>query len=283
MGFLERAIRKGIREGVGKAVGDAISKAIEPTASNLANKAAEHIDNMAANNQAAQPKAPSGLENAFSNLERAAQNYTTEMSRNLKICPACGKGATAENTFCPECGEKLPEKTVAEGAVCSSCGKQNPVGTKFCTDCGAKLPCAIEEENAQQKKDAAVLEEWKNLLDAYPVWHFGGKNYNIEDYGDHIMFSADFENNAYAARNSVEQYKQVLLQNGFRQAGQYPSAEHLYKKVDGICYHVDTEHCFEGDSDCPCIYFLTGEPTGGFDYVKPEPKKPLGFKDLFNL
>lgn len=283
MGFLERAIRKGIREGVGKAVGDAISKAIEPTASNLANKAAEHIDNMSANNQAAQPKAPSGLENAFSNLERAAQNYTTEMSRNLKICPACGKGATAENTFCPECGEKLPEKTVAEGAVCSSCGKQNPVGTKFCTDCGAKLPCAIEEENAQQKKDAAVLEEWKNLLDVYPVWHFGGKNYNIEDYGDHIMFSADFENNANAARNSVEQYKQVLLQNGFRQAGQYPSAEHLYKKVNGICYHVDTEHCFEGDSDCPCIYFLTGEPTGGFDYVKPEPKKPLGFKDLFNL
>ena len=54
-------------------------------------------------------------------------------------------------------------------------------------------------------------------------------------------------------------------------------------RIDGVVYNVDTEHCFEGDSDCPCIYFLTGEPTGGFDYVKPEPKKPLGFKDLFNF
>ncbi len=282
MGFLERAIRKGIREGVGKAVGDAISKAIEPTATNFANKAAEHLDN-ATNNAAAQQRTPSGFENAFSNLERAAQNYTTEMSKNLKICPVCGKGATAEKSFCPACGEKLPEKTVAEGAVCNSCGKQNPVGTKFCTDCGAKLPSAIEEETAQKIKDDNVIAQWSNLLDVYPVWNCGGKNYNIEDYGDHIMFSADFENNDYAARNAVEQYRQLLLQNGFRQAGQYPAPEHLYKKIDGVCYHVDTEHCFEGDSDCPCIYFLTGEPTGGFDYVKPEPKKPLGFKDLFNF
>ena len=76
-------------------------------------------------------------------------------------------------------------------------------------------------------------------------------------------------------------YCQILLQNGFRQAGQYPNKEHLYKMIDGICYHVDTEHCFDGDPDCPNIYFLLGEPTGGFYYVKEEPKKQqLDLDDL---
>jgi len=28
---------------------------------------------------------------------------------------------------------------------------------------------------------------------------------------------------------------------------------------------------------------LTGEPHGGFDYVKPEPKKMTGWQDLFKL
>ena len=69
--------------------------------------------------------------------------------------------------------------------------------------------------------------------------------------------------------------------NGFRQAGEYPSVEHLYKRVDGVVYHVDTEHCFEGDSDCPSIGFDKSEPRGGFDYVKPEPKKKTSFLDLF--
>ena len=59
--------------------------------------------------------------------------------------------------------------------------------------------------------------------------------------------------------------------------------EHLYKRTDGIVYHADTEHCFEGDPECPQIYFDRSEPTGGFDYVKPEPKKQLELKDLKGL
>ena len=51
--------------------------------------------------------------------------------------------------------------------------------------------------------------------------------------------------------------------------------------IDGVCYHVDTEHCFEGDSDCPAIGFDKSEPYGGFNYVKPEPKKKTSFMDLF--
>ena len=46
---LERAIRRGVSQGIGRAVGDAIGKAIEPTTTDLANKAAGHIDNAAGN------------------------------------------------------------------------------------------------------------------------------------------------------------------------------------------------------------------------------------------
>ena len=77
MGFLERAIRKGISQGVGDAIGKAVSQAIEPKATELANKAAAHIDNAAAQTIQHTSTASSGLENAFSNLERAANNYAT--------------------------------------------------------------------------------------------------------------------------------------------------------------------------------------------------------------
>ena len=51
MGFLERAIRKGVSQGVGRAMGEALSKAIEPHANELANKAAQRIDEAAAKNE----------------------------------------------------------------------------------------------------------------------------------------------------------------------------------------------------------------------------------------
>ena len=70
--------------------------------------------------------------------------------------------------------------------------------------------------------------------------------------------------------------------NGFREAGQYPDRAHLYKKINGKCYHVDTEHCFEGSMERPEIWFNIQEPSGGFDYVKPEPKQQTRF-DLNDL
>ena len=79
----------------------------------------------------------------------------------------------------------------------------------------------------------------------------------------------------------MEQYRQILLANGFRQAGQYPSVQQLFKRIDGVVYNVDTEHCFDGDADTACIGFCIREPYGGFDYVKPEPKKKTSFMDLF--
>ncbi len=281
---LERAIRRGVSQGIGRAVGDAIGKAIEPTATDLANKAAGQIDNAAGNINNQTQQQGGGFQGAFANLERSVTNYATEMGKNMKVCPACEKPTSSDKKFCPECGTALPEHTIAEGAVCTSCGKQNAIGTKFCQDCGAKLPAAIQEEQAAAEKAAKVLAEWDVKLAQYPKWNCGGGNYYIEDYGDYISFSADFKGNHLAAANAVEQYRQILLQNGFTQAGQYPSIAHLYKKIGDTCYHVDTEHCFEGDPDCPNIGFSISEPSGGFDYVKPEPKQGFsGLKDLFGL
>lgn len=276
MGFLERAIRRGVSDAVGKAIG----KAIEPTVTDLTNKAANAIDQSVQNTEQ-QVARSSGLEGAMANLERSVQGYATEAAKNMKVCPNCNKPTTADKKFCPDCGTQLPEQTVAQGAVCPSCGKQNAIGTKFCQDCGTKLPAAIAEEQAQADRDAAVMAEWDAKLPQYPKWTCGGTKMYIDDYDTHYIFGAEFGGNATAAGRAVSEYRQVLLQNGFRQAGEYPSVEHLYKRVDGVVYHVDTEHCFEGDPDCPSIGFDKSEPRGGFDYVKPEPKKKTSFLDLF--
>ena len=276
MGFLERAIRRGVSDAVGKAIG----KAIEPTVTDLTNKAANAID-QAAQNTEQQVARSSGLEGAMANLERSVQGSATEAAKNMKVCPNCNKPTTADKKFCPDCGTQLPEQTVAQGAVCPSCGKQNAIGTKFCQDCGTKLPAAIAEEQAQADRNAAVMAEWDAKLPQYPKWSCGGTKMYIDDYGTHYIFGAEFNGNETAAQRAVSEYRQVLLQNGFCQAGEYPSVEHLYKRVDGVVYHVDTEHCFDGDPDCPSIGFDKSEPRGGFDYVKPEPKKKTSFLDLF--
>ena len=277
MGFLERAIRRGVSNAVGKAIG----KAIEPTVTDLTNKAANAID-QAAQNTEQQVARSSGLEGAMANLERSVQGYATEAAKNMKVCPNCNKPTTADKRFCPDCGTQLPEQTVAQGAVCPNCGKQNAIGTKFCQDCGTKLPAAIQEEQAQADRNANLMAEWDQYLSHYPKWSCGGSEFNIEEYDPGCFeFRANFNGNHQAARRAVDEYRQILLQNGFRQAGEYPSVEHLYKRVDGVVYHVDTEHCFDGDSDCPSIGFDKSEPRGGFDYVKPEPKKKTSFLDLF--
>ena len=277
MGFLERAIRRGVSDAVGKAIG----KAIEPTVTDLTNKAANAIDQSVQNTEQ-QVARSSGLEGAMANLERSVQGYATEAAKNMKVCPNCNKPTTADKKFCPECGTQLPEQTVAQGAVCPSCGKQNAIGTKFCQDCGTKLPAAIAEEQAQADRNAAVMAQWDAKLPQYPKWTCGGQLLNIECYDENAYgISVEFKNNPQAAQRAVEQYRQILLANGFRQAGQYPIIEQLFKRIDGVVYNVDTEHCFEGDPDFATIGFCIREPYGGFDYVKPEPKKKTSFMDLF--
>ena len=276
MGFLERAIRRGVSDAVGKAIG----KAIEPTVTDLTNKAANAID-QAAQNTEQQVARSSGLEGAMTNLERSVQGYATEAAKNMKVCPNCNKPTTADKKFCPECGTQLPEQTVAQGAVCPNCGKQNAIGTKFCQDCGTKLPVAVQEEQMHADDHASVMSKWDKQLPQYPKWNCGGSHFEIEVYDGFTTFSVNFDGNTFRAKQAVEQYRQLLLEGGFREAGENPTIEHLYKMIDGVCYHADTEHCFEGDNDTATIYFNTGEPQGGF-YYKPD-KKSFGLKGLFGI
>ena len=276
MGFLERAIRRGVSDAVGKAIG----KAIEPTVTDLTNKAANAIDQSVQNTEQ-QVARSSGLEGAMANLERSVQGYATEAAKNMKVCPNCNKPTTADKKFCPECGTQLPEQTVAQGAVCPSCGKQNVIGTKFCQDCGTKLPVAVQEEQMHADDHASVMSKWDKQLPQYPKWNCGGSHFEIEVYDGFTTFSVNFDGNTFRAKQAVEQYRQLLLEGGFREAGENPTIEHLYKMIDGVCYHADTEHCFEGDNDTATIYFNTGEPQGGF-YYKPD-KKSFGLKGLFGI
>lgn len=280
MSFLKNSLLRGIGQELGKAVGKAITNAVGPAATQQQGQQM----NPTFAQQPQNPYASQPAVNPFAGLERTLQGYATQMSQNIKICPNCEKPASAEQTFCPNCGTKLPEETLAQGAVCPQCGKQNDLGTKFCQDCGTKLPSAVAADEASAVKDAQVLAEWDEKLANYPKWCFGGRNYYIESYDEGTyMFSANFAGNSMAAQNAVAQYRQYLTQCGFRPAGMYPSMEHLYQRINGVVYHVDTEHCFEGASDTADIGFMTGEPQGGFDYVKPEPRKAAGWQDLFKL
>ncbi len=290
MSFLKRAIRDAVSQGISKGIGDAVGKAVrevvEPRATEYANKAADRFDQAAGNAAQEARKTTSSLEGAFANLERSMQCYATQMGKNTKICPGCGQPTTAEKTFCPACGAKLPEQTVAEGAVCPSCGKQNTIGTKYCEDCGTKLPAAVAEEQAQRAKDEAELNQWDTMLPQYPKWTCGGSEYNLEEYDPGVIyFSAGYNGDTNAAHRALEQYRQILIADGFRPAGQYPSPGQLFKRIDGVVYNADTEHGFEGDPDRLSIGFCIREPHGGFDYVKPEPKKSrdIGLDDLKDL
>ena len=289
MSLLERAIKNGISKGISNAVGNAVKQAVEPKATAYANKVAGELDQAAQNisqqtQEAAQQtaKATSGLEGALANLQQSMESYATQAAKNMKICPKCQTASPADKTFCPNCGTKLPEETLADGAVCTQCGKQNTIGTKFCSSCGAKLPSALAEDKAEAEKNTDVLARWAEKLPEYPVWNCGGTYYELEEGDNWIKFSVFFDTEAEGER-SIPAYRELLKANGFREAGQYPDKAHLYKKSGGICYHVDTEHCFEGSMNRPDIWFNHSEPIGGFDYVKTEVQKKGSWRDLFNL
>lgn len=284
MSFLKRALRNSIGKGINEAVSKAVKEAVEPAATTLANKAAGKMEAYAEKQMEEAEKQAAGnanfaeLKTAFAGLTEMAQGYATEMSEKYKVCPECGRAVEAEKKFCPDCGAEMPEQTLAEGAKCPNCGKQNVIGTKFCADCGTKLPLAVAEDKAAQDKKDSAMALWDEYMPHYTKWSQGGKDFYLENEGGYIRFMATFHT-SFAAVNAVKQYTLALKEDGFVTAGQYPSEGQLYKMVDGVCYHVDLEHAFDGDSDTPCIYFNEAEPTGGFYYKKGDEKK----KDLEEL
>ncbi len=281
MSFLKRVIRDGIKKGIGDAIGKAVQQAVEPTATKLANQTAESLDQFTGQKQHSLQQV-SGWEGAMGNLQRSVEGYATEMAKNVKLCPNCGEVATSDMDFCPHCGTKLPELSVAQGAVCTSCGKQNTVGMKFCFACGAKLPAAIQQEAEEIARGEAILARWDSVLAVYPKWNCGGIPVEIECVDDGVYyFTVDFHGDAVAARRAVKDYLILAQQHGFHPAGMYPSQENLYNRIHGVCYYLDTEHAFDGDNACPVIAFAIREPEGGYDYIKPEPKKTTSLFDFF--
>ena len=283
---MKRMLRNAIRESVSRGIGDAIEKAVqdavEPKATELAGKAAEYLDRKTGGSLHNLKQSSSELESALSTLEKTMQGYTEKMSQSTKVCTECGQPASAHKEFCPACGAALPKETLAQGAQCPNCGKQNDLRSKFCEDCGAKLPSTLREEELQARRDAEELARWDALLPHFPKWSCGGNQYNLEEYGGGtIVFSAGFDGDAAAAQAAVLEYRKLLKAHGFRPAGRYPSEEQLYKMDGDVCCHADIENCFNGDPDRPSVGFEYAEPPGGFHYVKPEPKKPAGLKDLF--
>jgi len=287
MSFLKRAIREGISRGIGDAVSSAVKQAVEPKATEWANKTAQQLDEMSQSHTQEAKKSFSGLEGAFSNLQRAAENYATEISKNIKVCPGCGEPVSAEKKFCPGCGAKLPETTLAQDAVCPSCGRQNTVEKKYCDECGTKLPYAVAEEAAVREKMETQLATWDSVLPMFPRWSCGGKDLHIEQYDPRECGGYFASANICFARESegqpaLDRYWELLKADGFRMAGRYPDQTHLYKKIGDTCYLASSEHSFEGGTDYLMLEFAVREPDGGFDYVKPEPKPQVTVKDLRN-
>ena len=301
MGMLDRvvknAVNKGINNAVGKAVESSVRQVVQPAADRAANAVAnaavsrvntataelsqsmtELNNSMAEANAAAQNVSPQQWNQAFSFLEGMA----TSAAMDMKECPKCGQVVRGAVDFCPYCGGPLPKMTMGQGALCPNCGRQNTPGMKFCVGCGTKLPSAVAEEEATAQKDAGILNLWMQKYPAFPVWNCGGSNYEFEEQSDYLKFSACFESD-YAAQEAVNAYRQYLKQYGFREAGQYPGIDHLYNMINGVCYHVDTEHCFDGNGNSPDIYFNIQEPVGGFNYVKPEPQNNQGFLNRFGV
>ncbi len=315
MGFFDKVLKdvtKGIQDAVSQKVEDEAKKAAEDVVDDVVDKAKEEVAGEVAeqvgdkvgeaatgaatelNDSVGQLKdalgeldsamkeadesmskvSPEEMDQAMSFLESMAK----DSMKGVRVCLECEEPVKGDVKFCPKCGAKLPEKTVMELALCSKCGKQNTPGTDFCGECGAKLPYKEMMEERQARKDQEVIASWSENLSCFPVWSCGGNDYVIERLDDNIFqFCAWFENDPNGAKEAVKQYTQILKENGFRTAGEYPSDHHLYKKVDGVCYHVGLENCFDSGADSPSIYFLLNdEPTGGFDYVKPEPKKKSG-------
>ena len=292
MGLLDRTIKNSVNRAVNRAVGNAVERKVTEVATGAIDRAADKVvppppppsypqQGQPQYQQPTQPNpAAAQWGAAFAGLAGGMQSFANEAARNMKICPHCNQGAPAANKFCPNCGGTLPEATVAQGAACTGCGMQNSVGTKFCAGCGAKLPGAIAEENAARSRDAATMAKWEQLLPQYPHWNMGGHSLELEDGGiddkgyPYYSFSVRGTNSAALAG-----YCQQLKQWGFRPAGQYPSEQQLYKRVNGLVYNFSADDAFAGGAGNMSVWFCIREPHGGFDYVKPEPKKATSWRD----
>ena len=237
---INNGISKGISKGISDALGKAVEKAVNPAAERLAGKAAAQLDEATAaldsSAQAASEAAEgveaakkaggfAALENALNGWAKNAEQYATELSKSLKICPKCGEAAPADKEFCPHCGTKLPETTAAAAYVCPKCGKQNTVGSEFCGSCGTKLPGA-------ESASVDVMADWDTKLAGFPKWELGGTDFLLDENGldpnGHPYYAFTVFNSSIDALNA---YLSLLKRSGFRQ--KYRGSDQVLLKTSG--------------------------------------------------
>lgn len=294
MGLLDRALKNAINSAVSNAVGTAVQQSVKKTIQPTVNKAVNNAANAAAqkiesdSREAASSLSEAGA--ALNEADRAASAVTdaqwkqalnvlegmaNSAAKSTKVCPSCGTPAKAEQKFCPSCGAKLPDFTLAEGAVCPSCGKQNEIGARFCDGCGAKLTSTLAAEEAQRENDAAVLAKWHELLPQYPVWCFGGSEYELEPSSDDdgsVKIFARFSAGHTDAAAALDKYCSLLAENGFKDPyGSGGTPETLYRVIDGECICFNRTDAVTDDGFCVTFY-----SDSSLLKPKTEPQKKSG-------
>lgn len=286
MGLLGNLLSDAISAGVKNAVGKAVEKAVQPSMDNLAKKQAQQIDAASANIEqntaelrqaTAESKAEmdgaaqagtgaagglggalaglAGLGSALGGLggiKSSMEQYATEMSKSMKICPSCGEPCGADKEYCPKCGAKLPAETAAAAYTCPKCGEVNLPGSKHCGKCGAVLPGAEAEVRRQQENDAAVLSEFRHKLPQYPEWTVGGTGFELEADGmedGHPLYRFSLD----GRESLLYAYISKLEAAGF--ARTYAGSSTYVKEIGGEGFAFNCEEAYD-DNHIGVVFYV---------------------------
>ncbi len=78
-------------------------------------------------------------------LENMKQyGFGVEAMKQIKVCTECGTTSSADQLFCAECNQRLPDKTLYDiykerHKVCPHCDTVVADETEYCPQCGNKL------------------------------------------------------------------------------------------------------------------------------------------------
>ena len=83
--------------------------------------------------------------------------FGPETMRRRKICSACGRANSAQDTHCTDCGAALPSKTLydfyrSRHRCCPGCGVAVTGIAAYCPECGTRLP----QSDTTRRREAAV-------------------------------------------------------------------------------------------------------------------------------
>ncbi len=269
MSFLKNAIKKGISDAVSKAVEEGVNSVVKPKIAEAAANATDKVvgaveeytntldqatqelkqagseynqtvnENQKTIETAAQNANMAGLGGLFGSLVSSATAFANEAAKNMKECPGCHEIVPADKEFCPFCGAKLPEKTIAESNTCPKCGQVNDIGTLYCSSCGEPLGEAV-------KQIEAFNREFEEKLPEYPLWTLG-RGLSLNDVGEKHGYPIYKLYGAQIDQKTLIEYKKALLANGFEAVKGFEGKKYT-KTVKNVTYGFDCENAFDGET-----------------------------------